>query len=196
MLGACGVDCRRCAALNAYLDRRSSGNGSESDEDPEQTTAFRARAPDGDFARQSARQATSATFGGDILQQPKSCCAIARRRGRHQLDVLNLHFAASRRFRWQAAARRCRPRSAPRTEAGPGTAADALSRSCVNLTERARRGSARSADRSHTSSNARSRCSAGAARTIRYLSVSPASAKPRWRKDWRLAFYTTMCRAR
>ena len=55
-----------------------------------------------------------------------------------------------------------------------------------NLTDRARAGPARSADRPRaTSCSGRSRCCAAAARTTRCSSATPASARPRWPKAWR-----------
>ena len=93
ILGACGVDLpglRR--ALSAYLEESIERQRRESDQDPEQTTAFRRVLQTAILHVQSA-QRSEATVGdilAAILQQPKSYAAqLLADQGVTRLDVLN-----------------------------------------------------------------------------------------------------------
>ncbi len=145
ILEACGVDLpglRR--ALSVYLDESIERQRRESDEDPEQTTAFRRVLQTAILHVQSA-QRSEATVGdilAAILQQPKSYAAqLLADQGVTRLDVLNyISHGISKVPVASAGAAALPSTEGASDEAGPGTAADPLRAYCVNLTERARQG--------------------------------------------------------
>ena len=144
ILGACGVDLpglRR--ALNAYLDESIERQRRESDRDPEQTTAFRRVLQTAILHVQSA-QRSEANVGdilAAILQQPKSYAAqLLADQGVTRLDVLNYISHGIAKVPVASAGAALPSTAGAAEDAGPGTAADALSAYCVNLTERARQG--------------------------------------------------------
>src|SRR6478672_11309561 len=144
ILGACGVDLpglRR--ALSTYLDESIERQRRESDRDPEQTTAFRRVLQTAILHVQSA-QRSEATVGdilAAILQQPKSYAAqLLADQGVTRLDVLNYISHGIAKVPVASAGAALPSGAGAAEEAGPGTAADALSAYCVNLTERARQG--------------------------------------------------------
>ena len=139
-----------------------------------------------------ARSATKCEAGdicAAILQQPKTHAAqLLAEQGVTRLDILDYishgiaKVPAVRRADAGAARRDRRRRRRrirrPRAIRSRPTAS--------NLTERARQGQARSADRPRpTSCSAPSKCCAAAARTTRCSSARPASARPRWPKGSR-----------
>jgi ATP-dependent Clp protease ATP-binding subunit ClpA len=144
ILAACGVDLpalRR--ALSTYLDESIERRRRESDEDPEQTTAFRRVLQTAILHVQSA-QRTEATVGdilAAILQQPKSYAAqLLADQGVTRLDVLNYISHGISKVPMAPAGASLPSTDEAAEDAGSGTAADALSAYCVNLTERARQG--------------------------------------------------------
>src|SRR6478736_648929 len=93
ILGACGVDLKALRhSLSAYLDESIERKRRESDDDPEQTIAFRRVLQTAILHVQSA-QRSEATVGdilAAILQQPKSYAAqLLIDQGVTRLDVLN-----------------------------------------------------------------------------------------------------------
>ena len=81
-------------------------------------------------------------------------------------------------------------------EDGAPSARDPLAAYASNLTERARGGTARSADRAHDRARSgRSKSCAGGGRTIRSSWERPASERRRWPKVWRFGCSRTTCHA-
>src|SRR5262245_24231927 len=144
ILGACGVDLpglRR--SLNAYLDESIERQRRESDRDPEQTAAFRRVLQTAILHVQSAQrgEATVGDILAAILQQPKSYAAqLLADQGVTRLDVLNYISHGIAKVPVANAGTALPSTAGAAEDAGPGTAADALSAYCVNLTERARQG--------------------------------------------------------
>jgi ATP-dependent Clp protease ATP-binding subunit ClpA len=144
ILGACGADLpvlRR--ALSAYLDEQIERRRRESDQDPEQTTAFRRVLQTAILHVQSA-QRSEATVGdilAAILQQPKSYAAqLLAGQGVTRLDVLNYISHGIAKVPVAGAGAPLPSSDGLADEDGPHTATDALSAYCLNLTERARQG--------------------------------------------------------
>jgi ATP-dependent Clp protease ATP-binding subunit ClpA len=145
ILAACGADLpalRR--ALGAYLDESVERRRNGSEQDPEQTTAFRRVLQIAILHIQSAQrdEANAGDILAAILQQPKSHAAkLLADQGITRLDILNYISHGVTKTPPTAAGG---PASeGPATGAEPGAAqapGDALQTYCVNLTVRAREG--------------------------------------------------------
>ena len=194
--------CRGCAAISTPTSTNRSSRCKRGDErEPEQTAAFRRVLQTAVLHVQSAQrgEAQAGDILAAILQQPKTHAAqLLAEQGITRLDILEYishgiskvpapSAPATPRAgaRGRRRRRRTRPPRAIRSRAY-----------CVEPDRARAPGHARSADRPHaTSCSARSKCSAGAARTTRCSSARPASARPRWPKGSPRACWPTMCRS-
>ena len=170
--------------------------------EPEQTLAFRRVLQTAVLHVQSAgrQEVQSGDVLAATLQQTKSYAAqLLAAQGVTRLDVLEYITHGISKVPPVAPAGRRRAGRRGDAEAGLGERGGAtVARSARRLRhqpDRAGQGRrARSADRpAPTSCSARSRSSAGGARTIRSSSATPASARPRSPKGWRRGCSATTC---
>ena len=132
-----------------------------------------------------------------IFQEPDShAVTLLRAQGVTRLDVLQyISHGVSKRARRgrRTGPRACRPAATGSASAGE-LPADPLAAFATNLTERARAGQARSADRARRRARPRSSTSSrGGARTTRSSSARPASARPRSPRASRCASARAAC---
>jgi ATP-dependent Clp protease ATP-binding subunit ClpA len=145
ILAACGADLPELRrALDKYLDESIERHRRGTDQDPEQTIAFRRVLQTAILHIQSAQrdEANAGDVLAAILQQPKSYAAqLMAEHGVTRLDVLNYISHGITKTPLVASGASAHSGESPVAEhgAGPGTT-DPLRAYCVNLTERAREG--------------------------------------------------------
>jgi ATP-dependent Clp protease ATP-binding subunit ClpA len=145
ILTACGADLPELRrALDKYLDESIERQRRGTDQDPEQTIAFRRVLQTAILHIQSAQrdEANAGDVLAAILQQPKSYAAqLMAEHGVTRLDVLNYISHGITKTPLVASGASTHGGESPVAEhgAGPGTT-DPLRAYCVNLTERAREG--------------------------------------------------------
>ena len=145
ILAGCGADLPALrAALGTYLDESIERQRSGSDQDPEQTMAFRRVLQTAVLHIQSAQrdEANAGDVLAAILQQPKTHAAqLLIAQGITRLDVLNYISHGVTKTPPTAAGAPASADAVTGADAGGASLpADALKSYCVNLTERARQG--------------------------------------------------------
>ena len=190
ILAACGADLPQLRRdLDKYLDEHIEQFQRGQQKEPEQTMAFRRVLQTAVLHVQSAgrQEVQSGDVLAATLQQSKSYAAqLLAAQGVSRLDVLEYITHGISKVPPSSPGSASDADSLPGDadagvgERGGSTARDPLSAYAMNLTERAKDGAPRSADRPRCRScSGRSRSSAGGARTTRSSSATPASARPR-----------------
>ena len=201
ILAACGADLAALRRqLDEYLDESVEQLPRGKEREPEQTAAFRrvlqtAVAPRAE--RAARRSASRRRARGDPAATESPCgVLLAAARASRASTCSNSSRTASRKTPLVDAG------SAGPSGAGGGAGdrrAGDRARSAVGVLRQPHRAGARrparSADRPRRRAAAHDRGAvAAAARTTRCSSATPASARPRWPKDWPCACSATTCR--
>ncbi len=198
ILAACGADLPRLRRNSTSTSSRLEQLPRGAQQEPEQTLAFRRVLQTAVLHVQSAARARSrrATCWRPCCSRTAHAAQLLEAQGVTRLDVLNFisHGITKVPSADDASTRSARPQP-DRARKGRHLAQPArgLRRQPHGAGPHRR---ARPAHRPRARNcSGRSRCSAGAARTTRSSSATPASARPRWPKASRSACCRTTCRS-